>query len=179
MRALTLILCLTTVIVKAQETLPMGAAGLITFEEVVEVPKMQKGLLFENAKAWITEKYKSPRTIQAEDANEGTISAKSMFKIMSEPGGSKPGGVINFTLDISVKPGKYRYTITNLRHTDKTDKVGSGGKLERAEPHCTFKKMKEEQWLGIKAQTKTEMEKLIEEFKKGMAYTSPDKSDDF
>lgn len=179
MRVLTLLLCLTTFMVQAQDPLPMGAAGLITFEEIVEVHGMQKGLLFENAKAWLESKYKSPRTIQAEDAMEGTISAKSMFKIMTEPGGVKPGGVINFTIDILVKEGKYKYTISNLRHTDKTDKIGSGGKLERKEPHCGYKKMKEEKWLGIKSQAKTEIDKLIEEFKKGMTYTSPSKTDGF
>ena len=157
----------------------MGAAGLITFEEVVELPKMPKGLLFENAKSWISKYNKSPRAIQAEDAMEGTLSVKSMFKIMSEPGGDKPGGVINYTLDLKIKEGRYRYTISNLRHTDKTEQIGSGGKLERSEPHCGYKEMKEEQWQGIKSQAKTEVDKLIESFKKGMTYTSPDESDDF
>ena len=178
MREFTLLFCLLAVFARAQDVLPMKD-GMVTLSGVVEVPGMQKGLLYANAKAWLKATYMSPRTIQSEDAMEGTITAKSMFKIMSEPGGKKPGGVINFTLDIKVKEGKYKYTFTNLHHTDKTDKIGSGGKLENKEPHCGYKKMKEEQWQAIKAQAKTEVEKLIEAFKKGMEYTSPDDSDDF
>ena len=140
---------------------------------------MPKGLLYANAKSWIASYYKSPRTIQDEDAMEGTISTKSMFRIMSEPGGSKPGGVINYTMEIKIKDGKYRYSISNLRHSDKTKKIGSGGKLERTEPLCSYKQMKEDQWLAIKAMAQTEVEKIIEAFKKGMEYTSPDDSDDF
>ncbi|MBL4754983.1 MAG: DUF4468 domain-containing protein [Flavobacteriales bacterium] len=179
MKQLILICFLAGLSVPEQETLPMGDSGLISFEEVVEVPKMPKGLLFENAKAWIGSYYKSPRIIKSEDAMEGTINAVSMFKIMSEPQGTKPGGVINYSLDIKVKEGTYKYTISNLRHTDKSGKTGSGGKLERSEPLCGLKEMKLEQWNGIKTQAKTGVEKIIEEFKKGMAYTSPDESDKF
>ena len=62
---------------------------------------------------------------------------------------------------------------------DKTENIGSGGKLERSEPLCGYKEMKEEQWQAIKAQATTEVENLIEAFRKGMEYTSPDDSDDF
>jgi len=179
MRLLVLLFCLVTLKLTGQDSLPTGADGMVTFEEVVEVPKMPKGLLFENAKAWFKSYYQSPRVIKAEDAMEGTISAKSMFKIKSEPGGEKQGGVINYTLNFKIKEGKYKYTITNLRHSDQTEKIGSGGKLERKEPLCGYKVMKEEQWAGIKKQAKEEVEKLIEAFKKGMEYTSPDESDDF
>jgi hypothetical protein len=179
MKILMMIFCLLTLTATAQDALPVGENGMVTFEDVVEVPKMPKGLLFENAKSWIASYYKSPRTIQEEDDMEGTISTRSMFRIKSEPGGTKPGGVINYTMDIKVRAGKYKYSISNLRHSDKTEKIGSGGKLERSEPLCGHKEMKEEQWQGIKAQTKSEVEKLIEAFKKGMEYTSPDDSDDF
>ena len=179
MRILTFVFCLVMLHAQAQESLPIGDAGLITFEEVVEVPKMPKGLLFENAKTWFGTYYKSPRVIQSKDAMEGTINAKSMFKIMSELEGDKAGGVINYTLDLKIKEGKYRYTITNLRHTDKTGNIGSGGKLERDEPLCGYKEMKVEQWEGIKTQSQTGVDKLIEALKKAMEYTSPDESDDF
>jgi len=179
MKHLILICCLAGFSIQEQEKLPMGDNGLVTFEEVVEVPKMPKGLLFENAKAWIKSYYKSPRAIKAEDAMEGTISVVSMFRIMSEPQGTKPGGVINYSLDIKVKEGKYKYTISNLRHTDKSQAIGSGGKLERSEPHCGLKEMKLEQWSGIKTQAKEGVEKIIADFKKGMSYTSPDESDKF
>ena len=179
MKILMMILCLLTLTATAQDALPLGENGMVTFEGVVEVPKMPKGLLFENAKSWIASYYKSPRTIQEEDDMAGTISTKSMFRIKSEPGGTKPGGVINYTMDIKVKEGEYKFSISNLRHSDKTENIGSGGKLERSEPLCGYKEMKEEQWQAIKAQATTEVEKLIEAFRKGMEYTSPDESDDF
>jgi hypothetical protein len=102
-----------------------------------------------------------------------------MFRIMSEVGGDKPGGVINYTMDIRVKKGKYQYSVSNLRHSDTAEKIGSGGKLERVEPLCGYKEMKEDQWKGIKRQAKDGVEELIEAFKKGMSYTSPDENDDF
>jgi len=179
MRILIVVFCLLNLKLAAQDELPMGENGMVTFEEVVEVPNMPKGLLFENAKSWIVSYYKSPRTIQEEDDMEGTILTRSMFRIKSDPGGTRPGGVINYSMEIKVRAGKYKYSISNLRHSDKTERIGSGGKLERSEPLCGYKEMKEEQWQGIKVQTRSEVENLIEAFKKGMACASPDASDDF
>jgi len=179
MRILILLFCFAGFNAQGQESLPVGADGMITFEEVVETSKMPKGLLFENAKTWFGSYYRSSKTIQEQDAMEGTIKAKSMFKIMSETDGTKPGGVINYTWDIKIREGKYKYSISNLRHSDKTGNIGSGGKMERVEPLCGYKEMKEEQWLDIKSQAKVEIEKLIAAFKEGLAYTSPDESDDF
>ena len=65
--------------------------------------------------------------------------------------------------------GKYKYSISNLRHTDKTEKIGSGGKLERIEPLCTYKEMKEEQWNLIKEAADKGVRKIIDDLYLGMS----------
>ncbi len=169
MKLLLIILVFGITKLHAQPDMPKAKNGMITYENVVEMEGMPKGLLYANAKYWFSNYYKSPRVIQADSAMEGVIHAKSMFSIFKEPGSTTKAGVINYTLHLIIIEGKYKYSISNLRHTDKTEKIGSGGKLERIEPLCTYKEMKEEQWNLIKETADRGVKKIIDDLYLGMS----------
>ena len=162
----------------AQEELPMGKSGLVEYTEVVEVSGLSKAELYANAKAWFKDNYKSPNVIKSEDAMDGVINAKSMFRIMSAPGGAEKGGFVHYVLNLEIKEGRYKYTITSLKHSDKTNTIGTGGKIEREEPFCGYEVMSAEMWKGIKDLSINGVKELIENLKKGMAHIeSNEKSD--
>jgi len=163
----------------AQKELPMGTSGLVEFTEVVKVAGLSKGELYANAKAWFASSYKSPNVIKSENDMNGTINAKSMFKIMSKPGGTEKGGFVHYVLNLEIKEGRYKYTITSLKHSDKTNRIGTGGKLEREEPFCGYDVMSAEMWSGIKDLCVEGVEELIEKLKKGMAHIEPIKTSDW
>ncbi|PCH93895.1 MAG: hypothetical protein COB85_06270 [Bacteroidetes bacterium] len=163
----------------AQDELPIGTSGLVEYTEVVDVTGLSKGELYANAKAWFASSYKSPNVIKSEDAMNGTIKAKSMFKIKSKPGGVDEGGFIYYLLNLDIKEARYKYTITGLKHSDKTDKIGTGGKLERVEPFCGYDVMSAEMWKGIKDQAVAGVKELVEKLKKGMAHVESDKKSDW
>ncbi len=163
----------------AQEELPKGKSGLVEFTEVVEVSGLSKAELYANAKAWFASNYKSPNVIKSEDAMDGKINAKSMFKIMSKPGGTDKGGFVHYILNLEIKQGRYRYTINSLKHSDKTNTIGTGGKLEREEPFCGYEVMSAEMWKGIKELSVEGVKELIENLKKGMAYVESNKKSDW
>jgi len=168
MRIILLLLVLGISHLYAQPNLPLAKDGMVTYEGVVELEEMPKGLLYANAKSWFGTYYMSPRVIKSEDPMEGTIHAKSMFSVFKEPASTVKAGVINYTLHLMIIEGKYKYSITDLRHTDKTEKIGSGGKLERVEPLCGYKKMKEEQWNFIKISADEGVKKIISDLYNGM-----------
>lgn len=98
---------------------------------------------------------------------------------MAKPGGVAKGGFIYYKLNLEIKEGRFKYTITELKHSDKTNSIGTGGKLERVEPLCGYSEMNAEMWQGIKDQAVTGVKELIEKLKKGMAYVAPNNSGDW
>ena len=65
----------------AQTSLPTAKDGMVTYDGIVELKGMPKGLLYANAKYWFDTYYKSPRVIQSEDSMEGVI---HHFKLFTE-----------------------------------------------------------------------------------------------
>ena len=169
MRIILLLLLFGITKLNAQPDLPRAKDGMVTYDGIVELEGMPKGLLYANAKYWFDTYYKSPRVIQSEDSMEGVIHAKSMFKIYKSPGSTVLAGVINYSLHLIIVEGKYKYSVSNLRHTDKTEKIGSGGKLERIEPLCGYKEKKEDQWNLIKSSADEGVKKIIDDLYIGMS----------
>lgn len=103
----------------AAQTLPTNAeTKLINYEKVVEVPETKKNELFERAIMWATEFYKNPAdVIREKNPDAGKIVCKARFKISNEKnkdGVATDAGVVQYTLTLLFKDGKYKYEVTEF-----------------------------------------------------------------
>jgi len=89
--------------------------GIVTYSEVVQVDSSSKIDLYKKAKKWFVTTYKSAKeVIQLDDPENGEIIGKGNFKVSyysREP-------FISHTISISVKDGRYKYSITDLTYSD-------------------------------------------------------------
>lgn len=108
--------------VNAQTTtkpdVPMDpTSGKIEYTAVVEVANATKDDMFDRAESWAKSFYKNPTAvIQSKDKLTGKIVAKHGFTIfMTDKKGKKQNaGLVNYTLNIDLKDGKYRYSIAKI-----------------------------------------------------------------
>jgi len=102
----------------AQETLldilPLQN-GIVTYSGVAKVDSLDKNALYLKAKKWFVSTYKSAKdVIQFEDKESGEITGKGNFKIAyytRDP-------YISHNITITVKDGRYKYTITQFSYSD-------------------------------------------------------------
>ncbi len=93
----------------------------ITYDKIVTItdPKeSRKDQLFNKAIAWAQSFYKNPTdVIREKNADAGKIVCKARFKIMNKPdrsGFASDAGVVQYTLTLLVKDGKYRCQLTDF-----------------------------------------------------------------
>ena len=90
---------------------------LITYTDKVELPIMDKGKIYDRALEWCNTYYKNPAdVIREKDVASGIILCKARFKIYKMPAKKgdiqTDGGVVQYTLKIEMKTGRYSYTLT-------------------------------------------------------------------
>jgi hypothetical protein len=92
---------------------------LITYKEVVTVPG-NPSELFNRAIEWVNKQYKNPT-----DATKVRNPATGLIEIIhrieltkDEKGVMRPAGIVDYSLKIEMKEGRYRYTITNFNYKD-------------------------------------------------------------
>jgi hypothetical protein len=100
---------------KLMDILPLKE-GVVTYTNVLQVDGVNKEELYTRAKKWFVTMYKSANdAIQLDDKENGEIVGKGNFKITyyaRDP-------IINHTVTISVKDGRFKYQITDLAYSDK------------------------------------------------------------
>ncbi|MBX2969410.1 MAG: DUF4468 domain-containing protein [Cyclobacteriaceae bacterium] len=121
MRVFLIIILLLTVVQisngqeKLLDILPLQD-GVVTYTKVVQVEGVTKDELYLRAKKWFVTTYKSAKdVIQLDDKESGTIVGKGNFRITyyaREP-------LIDHTISISVKDGRFKYEIKDLVYSDK------------------------------------------------------------
>ncbi|MEI6747560.1 MAG: DUF4468 domain-containing protein [Bacteroidales bacterium] len=152
---------------RAQESAPAMPVNpetkLITYQEVVKVEGTIKDL-YSRAIDWINVNYKNPDdATKVRDPQTGYIEIYHRFNLeRTDRQDTKiAAGIIDYTLKLELKDGRYRYTITNLnlkqsskfpieRWLDKTDKAYNPN------------------WNLFLAQMDKQINTLIESLKKGM-----------
>lgn len=163
----------------AQKQLPL-VDGKVTFTGVEEVKGQTADNLYVNAKSWAEKNYKGGgNAIVKDDKATGELSVKGMFKLYKDGNLSKYEGSVYYVLTISVKEGKYKYSITDMSHKNHDAKESSGGKLEREEPLCGTKEMPIKKWQEIKDKAYDNSMVLIEEVKKNMTIQGAKNSSDW
>lgn len=89
----------------------------INFEKIVDVEDTKKDDLFDRAVAWIESYYKNPADVVREKNRDlGKITCKARFKIFNradKDGLATDAGVVQYTLIILFKDGKYKYQLTD------------------------------------------------------------------
>jgi hypothetical protein len=89
---------------------------LITYKDVVtqegDVPK-----LYNTAIAWVNANYENPtEATRVRDIEDGKIEVRHRYKIYNtdKKGVKSDAYIINYTLKLEFKPGRYRYTFTDF-----------------------------------------------------------------
>lgn len=111
--------------VKAQENvtkMPVDPdTKKITYQEVVTVPGTPAEL-FNRAIEWINKQYKNPvDATKVRDQASGVIEILHRFELSrTEQGAKLIAGIVDYTMKLEMKDGRYRYTITNFNYKDKS-----------------------------------------------------------
>jgi hypothetical protein len=130
------------------------------YSEVVELPQYKKDQLFMKSK----ELNQLGRGIKIDNKADGIYSYVGEIPVSypSPVKGRTDNGIVNYTLTIACKDGKYKMTITDFIHTAKN---GNGGELENKEPKCTKAALLLSSWGVVKTQTNDKIVTLMKNIK--------------
>jgi len=132
----------------------------IAYSGVVNVAGATQAILFKRAHNMNV----SGSGVLTDKPTDGYYSYKGQFKVTYHA--PQPGlmhtGIVNYTVVIACKEGRYKYIITDLVHTSEK---GNGGPLEKSVPECNKFVLTLQGWGDIKKTTSAEMEKLIANMK--------------
>jgi hypothetical protein len=136
----------------------------VTYWEVVEVPGASKDVLFKRAKSFGTA---APDKIIKNDEASGVYSTKGEMKVTypSPMKGMNHEGIVEYTITIFAKEGRYKYVISDLMH--KSVK-GNGGEISRSIPECGKYTLVPAGWSAIKKSADEQAKAIIEGLKAGM-----------
>ncbi|MHC1778280.1 MAG: DUF4468 domain-containing protein [Lentimicrobium sp.] len=138
-------------------------SGLISYQEVVQEPGTADELYIRCIE-WINTSYKNPADVcRIRNRESAVIEILHRFELYNMDGEAKvQAGIVNYLLKLEFKPGRYRYTVTDLtlrqasrfpieRWFDKTDSLYSP------------------LWDSYLEQVDTQVKQLISNLKGGMA----------
>jgi hypothetical protein len=145
----------------AQTTMPYDSvAKKFIYTEVVELQQYKKDQLFMKAK----ELNQLGRGIKIDNKVDGIYSYVGELPVSypSPVKGRTDNGIVNYTLTIACKDGKYKMTITDFTHSAKN---GNGGELENKDPKCTKAALLLSSWGTIRTQTNDKIVPLMKNIK--------------
>lgn len=147
-----------------QETKLIEFTGLVTVDTT-----LTKNELYSKTKEWFAKSFKSANdVIQMDDKEAGIIIGKGNFS------DRKSCGIINFTLKVQVKDGRYKYWFSNFKH-EEVQKGWSGGLLENEKPDCGYFFMAKRVWIKyIPAIVNQNVKLMIQSLKKSLSKGSND-----
>lgn len=149
----------------AAQTLPLDPeTKKVTYFEVIDVDGASKDLLYKRAKNFGTIDKSS---ILKDDTAAGIYSTKGKIQV-SYPApmkGMNHSGVVEYTMTLFLKDGKYKYVLTDFIHV--SDR-GNGGNLELETPACGKYTLSPSGWSTVKRLTDEEAKKIVEAIKNGM-----------
>ena len=124
------------------------------WSEVVNVPGVSKDKLYQRALEWYNENFNNMKAvIQSQDKETGTFYAKGYLEYHGRVKGTHD---IYFTIDISVKEGKYKYTFNNFKDeavvsiSHHKDTKLSLGLLDNGLPQKPHPGVKKKYWMLIR-----------------------------
>jgi hypothetical protein len=136
--------------------------GLIAYQEVVPENGSQDELYI-RAIEWINANYKNPADVsRVRNRESGVIELLHRFEIFDEKDGTKVlAGTVNYTLSLEFKPGRYRYTISELT-LRQASRFPAEKWLDKSDP--AYKP----EWDSYLQQVDAQTKELIASLKEGM-----------
>ena len=102
----------------------------VSYSEVVQVEGVSKEDLYQRAREWFTDTFRSSNdVIQLDDKENGQIVGKAIFtyrQLFGEVLGIDC--LINFKISVFCKEGRYKYDLTDFSHSCKWIELGTNGK---------------------------------------------------
>lgn len=146
----------------------------ITYDEVIELEGVSKDDLFNRGNHWMINVFKDPnKVIQLKDKEGGQIIGKGNFSYKQSKNGwgasIQTEGVVNFTVKLFFKEGRYRYILTDFTHDANwpfglvTDASDCGCKFPLAN-----KKWKWNIWNDLKEQINAKVETIVNSLESSM-----------
>jgi len=163
--------------VKAQDTNPQLPVDvdtkLITYKEVVTV-EGNKSELFNRAIEWVNKQFKNPtEATKVRDPQSGLIDILHRIELtFDEKGVTRSAGIVEYSMKIELKEGRYRYTITNYTYKQ-ASRVPVEKWLDKSD------KAYNPAWDNYLSQINQFSNKLIESLKQGMLPPAPKKVDEW
>lgn len=96
--------------------LPMDEdTQLISYQDVIQMPGTADEL-YVRAIEWINTQYKNPADVcRIRNRESAVIEIAHRFEILNDEEGDKLiAGIVNYNLKLEFKPGRYRYTLSDL-----------------------------------------------------------------
>ena len=151
---------------------------LVTYQEIVKVDSsINSKALYANARAWIANAFHSAQNvIQMDDKDNAQIIVKGNFSVSTTGlGHFFPQGVMNFTLTLKCKDGKYKYVFNNFNHKGEPGKAYSSdcGPIETDE-FTSWLTITKKMWNDIKIMSDSKVKDLIIDLKKSMNIKASD-----
>lgn len=93
--------------------------GKVTYQEVIEVPKTNSDELYQRAKLWFVNEFKtSEHVIELDSRTDGIIAGNGITSLIIQSLGYSIETVVDFSIKIEIKESRYRYTISNFLLTN-------------------------------------------------------------
>lgn len=148
---------------------------LITYTEVVSVDGVAAGDLYDRFMKWFNGEFKNPaEKLRKTDKDAGEIEAFLRHRIYNKDKKGEQAsdaGLTQFTLKVLFKDGRYKYTVTELNHKRQSYfalEEWMNKDDEMAEKHADYL-----------AQVDTEIRRVIDAMKKGVADDGKKAEDDW
>ncbi|MGQ0828636.1 MAG: DUF4468 domain-containing protein [Bacteroidota bacterium] len=135
------------------------------YTEIIRVDSLTKDELYIKGREWMANTFKSANdVIQMDDKSAGLIIGKGLSYITMN---DKAAGLINYTIALYFKDGRYKYEIKNIMH-EIPGSVSSGGDIGHEYPACGKWGLFQKQWDAIRKSSDTKINSLITNLKKYM-----------
>lgn len=113
MKTITLLIASIFSISLQAQSFPINQNGDIEYTDVITADGYSKDDLYIQARSWMAKNFKNANeVIQMDDKEAGRIIGKGVVMLSN----ASTFGWINYTLEIQLKDGRYKYSISNVRH---------------------------------------------------------------
>ena len=144
----------------------------LKYTEVIQVDSMNKLTLYQRARAWTNDAFKSSKNvIQIDDKETGEIAGKAIYDATiswNALGKRTATTTVNFKFQILVKDGRYKYIFTDFTEEGYYGYLLTSAKENPNTTKSVSKKNLDMIWDSLKESTEYKMTGLINSLKKAM-----------
>ena len=144
----------------------------LKYTEVVQIEGISKQSLYQRARSWANDVFKSSKNvIQIDDKETGEIAGKAIFNATiswNALGKRTAETPVNFKFQIIVKEGKYKYIFTDFNETAYYGYLLTSAKDNPYKTKGVGKKNMDMIWVSLQESTEYKIGSLVSSLKKAM-----------